>query len=153
MQERIVEILMYVLSEARKTNKQIGEIDVSALERQGYSQTEISLAFSWLFDRLSVGIENSPIVPEEHSTSFRVLHHAEKYAITPEAFGYLIQLRELNIISDAEFEIVIERSLLTGFERLEISAIQAIVASVLFDAGRSGKSRGEMIFHSNDTIH
>jgi uncharacterized protein Smg (DUF494 family) len=153
MQERIVEILMYVLNEVRKTNKQIGEIDISTLERQGYSQTEISLAFSWLFDRLSGNIEQAPRLPEQHSTSFRILHQAEKYVITTEAFGYLIQLRELNIISDAEFEIIIERSLLSGFERLEISAIQAIVASVLFDAGHSGKNRGEMIFHSNDTIH
>jgi uncharacterized protein Smg (DUF494 family) len=153
MQERIVEILMYVLNEVRKTNKPIGEIDVSSLEQRGYSKAEISFAFSWLLDRVSKGVDVPRVLPERNSTSFRVLHNAEKFAIAPEAYGYLIQLRELNIITDIEFESIIERTILAGFEQLEIPAIQSIVASVLFDSDRPDFNRGGMIINSNDTIH
>ena len=153
MQERIVEILIYVLSEVRKTNKPIGEIDVSLLEQRGYTTSEISLAFSWLLDRVSKDVELTKVSLEQQSTSFRVLHNAERFAISPEAYGYLLQLRELNIISDIELESIIERSILSGFEQLEVPAIQSIVALVLFDAERPDFNRSGMIINSNDTIH
>ena len=153
MHERIVEILVYVLNEARRENKQVGEIDLSVLERKGYSRTEITQAFSWLVDRLKTGSQDAAERSAQESASFRILHTFEKYAITPQAFGYLIQLRDLKIISDVELEQVIERSVVSGFEDLEISDIQAIVVSVVFDDVRGGRQRSEMLYQSNDTIH
>ena len=149
MYERIVEILIYVLTEVRKTNKTLGEIDISPLETKGYTEAEISTAFSWLFDRLRSGADARPIFSEGKEDSFRVLHHAEQHVITPEAFGFLLQLQQLNIVTGTELEMIIERAMLSGFDRLNPSDIHDIVASVLFD---TDNPRGQMFLNSNDTI-
>ncbi len=152
MQERLVEILVYVLNKVRTTNKQIGEIDTSALEKQGYSQNEISLALSWLFDRINAEPEQTPAF-DQHSVSFRVLHPMEKHAITPEAFGYLIQLRELHIINDSQVEMIIERAWLNDSGRLDVPAIQSIAASIVFSLEHSSWREGDIIIPADDTIH
>ena len=71
MHERIVEILMFLVSEL-KSNKQLNDIDVSFLTKSGYTQSEISTAFSWLFERMSVG--QQVVTPSSQpETSFRFL--------------------------------------------------------------------------------
>jgi uncharacterized protein Smg (DUF494 family) len=149
MHERIVKILIYVLNEARRTNKPIGEIDLAPLERKGFSTAEISTAFSWLFDRLRSGGDVRSTLGETGAASFRILHPMEQYVLTPEAFGYLLQLKELEILDEVEFETVIERTLMSGFERLGVDDIQDIIASVLFE---KEDTAGKMMFDSNDTV-
>ncbi len=153
IQERIVEILMYVLNEVQKTKKPIGEIDLSQLMQKGYTQEEIITAFTWLQDRLRSDVKFLEVASKQQSTSFRILHSAEKFVIPPEAFGYLIQLRQLNIITEAELELVIERSMLSGFEQLTVDEIKAIVASIVFDTDRDDFKRGRIFFNSDNTIN
>ncbi|MGH2567042.1 MAG: DUF494 family protein, partial [Bacteroidota bacterium] len=86
MHERIVEILMFLVSEL-KSNKQLNDIDVSFLTKNGYTQSEISTAFSWLFERISVG--QQLVSPKARSdSSFRFLNEPEKMVVSPEAYGY-----------------------------------------------------------------
>jgi uncharacterized protein Smg (DUF494 family) len=150
MYEKIVEILIFVLNEVRKTNKPLGEIDISQLESKGYTEAEISTAFTWLFDRLRTGTTVRSAIVDQNRGSFRVLHNAEQQVITPEAFGLLLQLQQLDIISDSELEMIIERAMVSGLDRHETSDIHDIVASVLFD---TDSVRGQFFLNSNDTIH
>ena len=90
---------------------------------------------------------------EPRSQSFRILHPAERFIISPEAYGYLIHLRELNILSDSEFELVIERAMLSGYEQLSAQEIQTVVNSILFANSESfDMRRGQIIFNASDTI-
>ncbi len=153
MQDRIVEILVYVLNAVRSERKTIEDIDTSVLEGKGYSQAEITMAFSWLVDRLN----SRPGTPSEEDrgerSSFRILHDFEKHVIPPQAFGYLLQLRGLEIITEAELEAVIERCMLSGFDSIDLSAVQSVVASVLFDAERPQNYRPDALYQANDTLH
>jgi uncharacterized protein Smg (DUF494 family) len=153
MQDRIVEILVYVLNEVRNERKGIEDIDTSILERKGYSQAEITMAFSWLLDRLNSRPGGSSAGERRRQSSFRILHDFEKHVITPQAFGYLMQLRALGIISEMELETVIERCMLSGFEALDLSAVQSVVATVLFDAERPANHRPDAVYQANDTLH
>ena len=153
MQERIVEILMYVLNEAHRTKKPPGEIDVTSLVQRGFTQQEIVTAFAWLNDRLSTSAKPIEGAPTRHEESFRVLHPAERFVISAEAFGYLIQLRQLNIVSAAELELIIERSMLSGFEQLTVDEIKAIAASVVFDPDRNESPRGRMLLNSDGSVN
>ena len=149
MYEKIVEILIYVLNEVRRTNKPLGEIDVSVLQKKGYTEAEITTAFSWLFDRLRSMPEPGRLPESNPSESFRVLHAAEQYVISADAFGYLLQLRELGLMTASQLEMVIDRAMMSGFEHLSVADIQDVVASVLFE---TDGSRGKMIMDANDTI-
>src|SRR5213592_2402131 len=116
MNERIVEILIYIMSEMQ-SDKGIAEIDVRDLKDRGYTQSEIAAAFSWLYDKIKlneVSMKRESI-PVEGSR--RVLHEGEKQMLSIEAQGYLIQLRELELLDDQDLELVIERTVASGFEK------------------------------------
>lgn len=152
MKERIVEILMYIMSEIQ-SEKGIADIDVGDLRNRGYTQSEISAAFSWLYDNMKLneaGITHQGVAS---AGSRRVLHEVEKQMLSTEAQGYLIQLRELGLLNDRDLELVIERVIMSGFEKLVPSELQEIVASVLLAKAGSGPEANPPALHNRDTIH
>jgi uncharacterized protein Smg (DUF494 family) len=152
MHERIVEIIMLLMSELR-ANKQLVDIDVSFLAKSGYTQSEISTAFSWLFERLSSG---QPLIDPatEQAGSHRVFSEIEKSVIAQEAFGYLIQCRELGVLRNADIETIIERIFAAGFSTVGIPEMKALIAGILFDADHAGTGgTGSIHFNNDDTIH
>lgn len=152
MQERIIEIVMFLLSEIRRTKKSLGELDLRELEDRGYSQAEITSAFSWITERYS-GDPVTRIDWAVPSGSFRVLHPAEKQVISPEAFGYLLQLYVLGMVTLEDVELVIERAMMSGFERITAPEIQSIVMGMLFDGDVFDAARSRPLYHTSDTIH
>ncbi len=50
--ERIIEIIFFLLNEIRD-NTPLTDIDLKPLSTRGFSETEISTAFSWLIDRFA----------------------------------------------------------------------------------------------------
>ena len=53
MKEKVIEILVYIMSEVQE-NKRLSDIDLGDLKSQGYTQSEISAAFSWLYDTMRI---------------------------------------------------------------------------------------------------
>ena len=152
MQEKIIEIIVYLVNEMRN-NKALGDIDVKILEEGGYTQAEISSAFGWLFDKLAASDQMVPHVERQVEHSYRILHDVEKMVIAPEAQGYLIQLRELGILSDAMLETVIDRAMMSGYTRIGLEETRMIVASLVFEKEDLKKIGNRLISPSSDTIH
>lgn len=151
MYERVIEIIMFLVSEL-KSSKQLSDIDVSLLSKNGYTQSEISTAFSWLFERMSVGqtvVDGS----EGKNSSYRVLHTAEQMVISTEAFGYLLQCRQLGLITNSDVEIIIERVMAAGFSNIGLPEMKSFVAGMLFDVDGQQGTGGRVSLGSNDTIH
>lgn len=152
MQEKIIEIIVYLINEMR-SHKRLGDIDLRVLADRGYTENEISTAFSWLFDKINMGenilIDEEPNTPHSH----RVLHDAERSVITPDAHGYLIQLRELGLLDDATIEIIIDRIMMAGFNRIGSAEMKMLIASILFDYDDSTRVGSRLMLNSKDTIH
>jgi uncharacterized protein Smg (DUF494 family) len=151
MKERVVEILVFLMAEI-ESNKRLSEIDLDDLKNKGYTQSEISAAFSWLYDNLTVkdGIVVREASPSKESR--RVLHEAEKLLMTTDAQGYLMQLCEVGLLENRDVENVIERAMMSGVEKLTTPELQEIVAAVL-SAGQHKWKEGRSILNHNDTIH
>lgn len=132
MQERIIEIIVYVLNEIKATQKSLQDIDVQQLEKLGFTNSEMNAAFSWLFDRLYLSEMNFNLTQSEKSKSHRILHEVEKLIIMPEAYGYLLQLRELDIVTDIEMEFIIERIMINYTHPVDLREMIAITASIIF---------------------
>ncbi|MDI6802518.1 MAG: DUF494 family protein [Bacteroidota bacterium] len=132
MQDRIIEIIVYVLNEIKTTQKSLQEIDVQKLEKLGFTTSEMNAAFSWLFDRLYLAEMNLNFKPSEKTNSHRILHDVEKLIIMPEAYGYLLQLRELEIVSNIEMEFIIERIMINYSHSVDLREMIAITASIIF---------------------
>ncbi len=151
MREKIVEILVYLMGELRN-NTPLNEIDLSVLTNNGYTPTEIGSAFSWIYENME-GDENPAVRTADRSPhSHRVLHEAERSVITPEGFGYLLQMRELGLLDDAGIESVIDRVFLGGYATAGEQEIKSLVASLLLEPGNE---RGEhrTIVNGKDKIH
>ncbi|HEY4643965.1 MAG TPA: DUF494 family protein [Bacteroidota bacterium] len=151
MYEKVVEIIVYLMTEIHQ-NKQLGEIDLSSLSRSGYTETEISSALSWIFDKFSVGDAQPVGNASPSSQSFRIFHEAEKMSLSVKAQGYLIQLRALALLSDLDFELVIDRVMRSGFLKAGLPEVKSIVASVLFNNEDAPNAASRFLLNSSDTI-
>lgn len=148
MQERIVEIILFLVNELR-LNKRLNDVDVNSLTREGYSQSEISSAFSWIFERLSLGQPLSENMSGAR-TSHRILNDAERLIIAADAYGYLIQCQQLGLLSNADVELMIERIMMAGFASVGVSEMKSFVAGFIFERE---SSTGKISLSINDTIH
>lgn len=139
MSERVVEILVFIMREIRRDSNISKKLNVLSedLVQQGYTDSEISSALTWLHDRMH-GESEELIASQEPALKYSVrhLHEIEKAVISTDAFGYLIQLKELGIIGHSDFEQVIERALMLGTGNVTIFDIKSIVASMLFNSNR-----------------
>ena len=153
MNERVVEILVYIMNAIRVGKPAANELEVISrdLLQRGYTENEISSAFSWLFDRFESDTEELVRhTGPRLKGSFRILHDLERIVISPEGHGYLLQLQELGILDDAEVEQIIERALMLGATHLSEAAIKSLVASALFHL--EGMEKGEFFVFEDNAI-
>jgi uncharacterized protein Smg (DUF494 family) len=148
MQERVVEIILFLVNELR-SNKRLNDVDVSSLTRDGYTQSEISSAFSWLFERLSLG-KSITDGTSGASSSHRMLNDAEKMVVGSQAYGYLIQCQQLGLLNNGDVETIIERIMMAGFAAVGLPEMKSFVAGYLFEMDGSS---GQVSLGMNDTIH
>ncbi len=155
MNERVVEILIFIMSEIRSNRKVSGKLDIlsKSLIQQGYTESEISSDFTWLLDRLKTDSEE--VVEQKNpslKSSFRHLHEIERSIIAVEAYGYIIQLKELGIIDESDVEQILERAMMMGASEITMGDIKSIVASMLlnYNALTDGSC---FLFEENPTIH
>jgi Smg protein len=152
MKERVVEILIYIMGEMQ-SSKGIADVDLGDLKEKGYTQSEISAAFNWLYDNMRMNETTATREANPAEESRRVLHGIEKQMLSTEAQGYLIQLNELGILNDRDIELVIERVMMSGFERLTPAELQEVVASVLLMKAGNATAFNSATFHNRDTVH
>lgn len=140
MHEKVMEILVYLMKHIQDEQGRFNDIGhiSQTLVGSGYTQHEVNTAFTWLFERLQAQSEEliDPTLPLRPRPN-RILHTIERLVISPEAYGYLIQLRELGLIDEVQTELIIERAMLTGSRHVTQHDIKAIAASTLLDVDPS----------------
>jgi len=151
MQEKIIEIIVYILSEI-KNRKQIGDIDLKKLAKIGYTESEINTAFAWIYSRINQG-ENIFKGKKRSTKSKRFFHEIEKDILTTDALGYLISLFELGLLSDTDEELIFDKIFYSGFEIIGKSELKILLASIILDLENKSDKLDRLILQNNDTIH
>lgn len=151
MQEKIVELIVFLMKELRQA-RDISKVDMSKLTESGYSQTEISTALSWIYDKMNVR-EPLKLVKGSRARSYRIFHEAERQIMTKEARGFLVEMYELGLIDQLDMENIIERSLMSGLNTVSRDEVKSIVASVLFEYNSPSKPGSRIMLNSSDTIN
>ncbi|RKY69810.1 MAG: hypothetical protein DRP97_04810, partial [Candidatus Latescibacterota bacterium] len=138
MQERVLEVLVYLIGEFNQHQGSLNNINAlsQGLVGLGYTENEINTAFSWLAERLRAQTTaiSSDEGMDERTYGHRMLHDVERLILTPKAYGYLIQLKELGLIDTFQMEAVIERAMLMGSKNVTEEDIKALASSVLFES-------------------
>jgi len=154
MQERIIEIIVYLLAEFQqeKPEENYSELSQKLISR-GYTENEINIAFSWISNHLQG--EQADALPELNyaNTAVRVLHDLEKLVVSAEGYGYILQLWHLGLINENDVEIIIERALTVGTTNVTLEDIKSIVASIIFGPESSNSFDGYFFHQGNNSIH
>lgn len=131
MQGKLIEILIFLMSEIKNRGMEEDRMEILSgeLMDRGYSEQEISTAFSWILERIAAFQDEISPNPK----SFRVLHDIERVFISPDAYGYLLQLSSLGLLTSNELEKVIERALMISNPWMEVNEIKSVVVDVLFE--------------------
>ena len=157
MNERLVEILIFLMQEIQHNRKGMDQLDglSKELREQGYTENEINAAFSWLFERIEAQKDDVFLKDQGAGEgSFRVLHEVEKMVLSPKAYGYILQLRELGLITQAEMEQIIERAMMLGVPQIDIEDVKSIVASIFFNGEDSEFPQlGKSILDTDGIVH
>ena len=154
MQERLIEIIVFLLGEFSRNEKSENYLDLSnELISKGYSENEINLAYSWIFNHLQSGKDRPKEEFEYVADSNRLLHDLEKIIISSEAYGYLLQMRHLGLLSDFDLELVIEKSISLGTSDISLDDIKTIAASLIFNSDSNYNFDGYFYHMGTNTIH
>lgn len=151
MQDKVIEIIVYILSEIKEI-KQLNEIDVKGLTDKGYSDSEINTAFAWIFSKLDEG-ELIFKDEKEPSKSHRMFNPVENKIFSVDAKGYLLLLRELELLNDLDIDLVIERVLLSGYQRINLDELKKFISSFILNSESKSDILSRMILQNNDTIN
>ena len=138
MEERIVEIIVYLLNEMQQDRAQLEKINLTKeLLSKGYTDNEINLGFSWICNRSSISPLrkkydiNNYNEDDDHSVSI------DKIVISPDAYGYLIHLIKLGVLNDNDVELLAESALSFGKSNIDVEDLKSIVASIIFKIDRN----------------
>jgi len=149
MQERIIEIIIYLLEQFQQKRDKDTKTDLSKeLVARGYTDNEINLAFSWVANHMQTQtIESEVNYAMDYGNE---IADFEKLVITPEAYGYLIQIYHLGMLKEYDIEDVIDRALSQGSNHITLDDVKAVAASLMFDSepGSNGFFQG-----GTDSLH
>jgi uncharacterized protein Smg (DUF494 family) len=135
MQERIVEIIVFLLTELQQERKQKERVDLTReLIHKGYTDYEINVAFSWIVRHLQKTLPDSKQSVASDSDKSDEISDIERLVITSEAYGYLLHMIRLGILHETDVEIVLEHALAEGKDDLGVDDLKSIVATILFNA-------------------
>ena len=122
MRNRILEIVVFLIDfmQGNKGNLAGSEDLSTVLEAEGYSQDEISSAYSWLLQRFDNAPEQYFSEIPVMNASTRVLTPIERFQLSHEAQGFLLKLVNLSLIDHEQLEGIMERVAVFGTDRKSV---------------------------------
>ncbi len=153
MNERVLEIVVFMVSRLRGAVGEVSHYNELAIDLQsrGFTEREINLACSWMFDRYGNDVTSSSKSSRAWESSVRILSPRERIALSSRAVGYLIQLVKLGILRATDFEEVVEACAQSGRHAMCIDEMKSIVSGALFSAHRATLNHPGMNSHGDDS--
>ncbi|OEU76010.1 MAG: hypothetical protein BA864_01105 [Desulfuromonadales bacterium C00003093] len=155
MRERVLAIVnliaKYVLgAEDAPINEQ--EL-IEELLQVGFDADEISDAFSWMESvtlQPPLTLSTETLFPEQ--LSYRIFSREEEQALTLEALGFLIKIREMGLLSNEDLEEVIERAVRAAEDPINLPEIKMITSLTLLSRSSNIWQRELDCFLENDLV-
>ena len=134
MRNRILEIVVLLIDYFREHQDHFMNVEdlSTTLKARGYTDSEISSAYSWLLERYDDTPERYFSDIPEFPTSNRVLSESERHVVSSEAHGFLLKLLNLAVIDNEQFETIIERAGVVASLPLTLDQAKMIASSVIF---------------------
>lgn len=153
MQNNVIDIIIHLIRNI-EVGKHLGEVNIDQLK--GYNRAEISAAYSWIIQKKESGeldiILNRHKKGTDKTAPHRVLHIAERMMITPEAYGYLLELLNFGLLDHVSMERIIESVMLQATERITLEKMKTVVANIFFEKENSSFN-SSFLLKGNESIN
>lgn len=137
MDDRLVEIIIAIVDRLADREIPLKTVEglTSSLVADGYTVGEINNAFMWLYHTVDESFFDEGNVLSGHGTkaTLRMLNDFEKSLITPQAYGYILQLGQLGLLDDLQIEELIERAIFTCVDAVELNDVKRILPSIILE--------------------
>lgn len=152
MNEKLIEIIIWVITQVRSGATE--QTNINALLEQGFTDKEISTAFSWLTDKLQ-NITGNEIkkIQTTATSAYRFLSSEEEDIFTKDALKTIQQLQALGLLTNEHLDAMIERAFLFGLRKIDADMIKQYIAIFMFDAPPVEYSGSRTILHHSDSIN
>ena len=140
MDQRIVEILMYVIGQIRSHRMEREEVEGLSddLLKKGFTPREVAAALSFFIERFQKRTKRDAQDAIDLPRAHRVLHGVEKLFIKPDAYGYLLQLCHLGVLDAEDLEAILERVLVIGDMSIDRDEVKRVVVLHLLESDPRG---------------
>lgn len=131
MEPNVLEILVLLLKQYPEgaISKEEFEPLTKDLLGLGYTRREIETALYWFYNNNMEDRGLSHATEPFDSNAHRILHELESSILSPEGYGYLIELKQLGILNLVEMNEIIEKAVLLGGRRVGLEDMKLFVAS------------------------
>ena len=150
MHHNVVDIIIHLIRKIR-----LGQNlkDIPSEELHNYNKSELSAAYSWLLQKYGASPEDleNKLNTLGNQPSPRILHYAERMMLTKEAYGYLLELYNLQLIDALTLEQIIEQAMLRSLERITLDKIKEIAVTHLF--GNAENFTSTVYLTGNESIN
>jgi uncharacterized protein Smg (DUF494 family) len=138
--QRILEVLAKHLDDYLEGDDQAFETLADALTAGGFGAEELEAAAMAL--RVLSG-EPAAAAPEIHPAkgALRVPSAEERGVVSPEAWGYLLELRQGGSLDAGEFEQVVDRLMTSGLRPASLELARELAAEIVLDRQGPGGAR------------
>lgn len=136
MEDRILEIVVYLMNQLAEERGSLSTIDDMSddLRSLGFTDKEISSAYIWLLNHFEDYPESFEFHDKDNKCkSLRILSDLERKVISPDGYGYLLQLRTLRLLSTEQFEMILDRCALFTTDPIDLDEIKLYASAALFD--------------------
>ncbi len=153
MHERIIEIIVFVMSALKISKKALTEIDFTTLENMGYSQPEINAALSWIVSGAEYRDKFNVVNAPKSENPLRIMIDDERDIFTMESISELNNYVNLGIITYEQMELIIERLTVVGVSKVTPDLLKSIIASLVFSQNLNSPESMSLILTGNDSVN
>jgi uncharacterized protein Smg (DUF494 family) len=153
--DRILAIVFYLVQHLRSNNGSLGHLDdiSKSLRNLGFTDSEISSAYGWFLEEVQSRSEKFVVSDDMSRSMPRVFSEAERQKIDSSAQGYLIQVHQMGLLDDDEFETVVERAMMLSPENADIDTVKMVTSTVLFGSTTASMDLNWFNVSGDETIH
>lgn len=152
MQERILELIVYLLDELGENINNDSKVNKASdeLTKNGFSEYEIGIALAWIQKNSASAIFKQETIDND---AFRVLNSFEKYILTPEVHGYLITLKKLDLINNTDLEYILQKLFQIEQIPVQLDVAKNVIAELLIQLETFDYSQTyNFLFDGNQTV-
>ena len=152
MNEKVVDVIIWIVTQL-KANK-LDNVRLENLLKSGFTEKEISTAFSWILEKLESKQPNELMMLQIFpSKSFRVFHDTEKAFFTKDAFTSIVRLLSIGLMSNEHLEIMIDKAETFGFSKINDEMVKQYVAAFMFDVPPPNHTGSRVTLNCYDSIN